>query len=267
MTNALNGRSVIVTGAGRGIGAAMARALAAAGGRLTIADIDGPAAGSVAGEIRAAGGAAIGVQADVTSRTAVQAMIAAAVEAHGRLDVIFNNAGIAQTRPFLSITEEDWRRVMDVNGLGVLIGMQEAIRQFRSQGKDAAGFGGRIVNTASIAGKQGYEPLAHYSASKFAVVALTQAAARAFGKDGISANAICPGVVATDMWKVIDKGFKDEGLTARDGEAFDGFASGILLGRASVSEDLAGVAVFLASPASDYMTGQSLVVDGGMVLV
>ena len=185
----------------------------------------------------------------------------------GRIDAFFNNAGIAQTRPFLSITEEDWRRVMDVNGLGVLIGMQEAVKQFQSQGKDATGFGGRIVNTASIAGKQGYEPLAHYCASKFGVVALTQAAARAFGKDGISANAICPGVVATDMWKVIDKGFKDEGLTARDGEAFDGFAAGILLGRASVSEDLAGVAVFLASPASDYMTGQSLVVDGGMVFV
>jgi meso-butanediol dehydrogenase/(S,S)-butanediol dehydrogenase/diacetyl reductase len=267
MTTALNGRSVIVTGAGRGIGAAMARALAAAGGKLTIADIDAASAEAIAGEIRAAGGEAIAVQADVTQRAAVKAMIAAAVEAHGRLDVVFNNAGIAQTRPFLSITEDDWHRVMDVNGLGVLIGMQEAVKQFQAQGKDATGFGGRIVNTASIAGKQGYEPLAHYSASKFAVVALTQAAARAFGKDGISANAICPGVVATDMWKVIDKGFKDEGLTGRDGEAFETFSQGILLGRPSASEDLAGVAVFLASAASDYMTGQSLVVDGGMVLI
>lgn len=267
MTEALNGRSVIVTGAGRGIGAAMAKAMAAAGGRLTIADIDGSTAETVAAEIRDAGGTAIAVEADVTSRAAVQAMIAAAVAAHGRLDVIFNNAGIAQTRPFLAITEEDWRRVMDVNGLGVLIGMQEAVKQFQSQGKDATGFGGRIVNTASIAGKQGYEPLAHYCASKFGVVALTQAAARAFGKDGISANCICPGVVATEMWKVIDKGFKDEGLTDRDGEAFETFSAGILLGRPSAADDLAGVAVFLASPASDYMTGQSLVVDGGMVFV
>lgn len=262
-----DGRSVIVTGAGRGIGAAMAKGIAEAGGRLTIADIDAGSAEAVAEEIRAAGGTAIGVQADVTDRAATRAMIAAAVEAHGRLDVIFNNAGIAQTKPFLSITEADWRRVMDVNGLGVLIGMQEAIEQFRKQGKDARGFGGRIVNTASIAGKQGYEPLAHYSASKFAVVALTQAAARAFGGDGISANCVCPGVVATDMWKLIDKGFKDEGLTGRDGEAFETFSQGILLGRPSASEDLVGVAVFLASPASDYMTGQSLVVDGGMVFV
>lgn len=267
MTGALNGRSVIVTGAGRGIGAAMAKALAAAGGRLAVADIDAASAEAVAAEIRAAGGEAIGVEADVTRRDAVQAMIAAAVQAYGRLDVIFNNAGIAQTRPFLAITEEDWRRVMDVNGLGVLIGMQEAVKRFQAQGKDATGFAGRIVNTASIAGKQGYEPLAHYCASKFGVVALTQAAARAFGKDGISANCICPGVVATEMWKVIDKGFKDEGLTGRDGEAFETFSADILLGRPSVSEDLAGVAVFLASPASDYMTGQSLVVDGGMVFV
>ena len=267
MQTQLNGRSVIVTGAGRGIGAAMARAMAAAGGKMTIADIDGGGAEAVAAEIRAAGGTAIGVTADVTRRDSVQAMIAAAVAAHGRLDVIFNNAGIAQTRPFLSITEDDWHRVMDVNGLGVLIGMQEAIRQFLAQGKDATGFAGRIVNTASIAGKQGYEPLAHYCASKFGVVALTQAAARAFGKDGISANAICPGVVATEMWKVIDKGFKDEGLTSRDNEAFETFSAGILLGRPSAAEDLAGVAIFLASPASDYMTGQSLVVDGGMVFV
>jgi meso-butanediol dehydrogenase/(S,S)-butanediol dehydrogenase/diacetyl reductase len=267
MNTALNGRSVLVTGAGRGIGAAMAKALAEAGGRLTVADIDRDTAESVAAEIGAAGGEAIAVEADVTSRAAVKGMIGAAVEAFGRLDVVFNNAGIAQTRPFLSISEEDWRRVMDVNGLGVLIGMQEAVKRFQAQGRDAAGFGGRIVNTASIAGKQGYEPLAHYCASKFGVVALTQAAARAFGKDGISANCICPGVVATDMWKVIDKGFKDEGLTARDGEAFETFSAGILLGRPSASEDLAGVAVFLASPASDYMTGQSLVVDGGMVFV
>lgn len=267
MTKALDGRAVIVTGAGRGIGAAMAKALAAAGGRLVIADINAAAASQVALEIQDAGGEAIAVGVDVTKRAEVTAMIAAAVGAFGRLDVIFNNAGIAQTRPFLSITEEDWHKVMDVNGLGVLIGTQEAVRQFQAQGKDATGFGGRVVNTASIAGKQGYEPLAHYSASKFAVVALTQAAARAFGKDGISANCVCPGVVATDMWKVIDKGFKDEGLTGRDGEAFETFSSGILLGRPSVSEDLAGVAVFLASSASDYMTGQSLVVDGGMVFV
>ncbi|WP_424934106.1 glucose 1-dehydrogenase [Amaricoccus macauensis] len=262
MTAELEGRSIIVTGAGRGIGAAMAMGLAAQGAKVTIADIDPDTAEETAEAIRSDGGVAVASQVNVTERDSVKEMIARTAEAHGGLDVIFNNAGIAQTKPFLSITEEDWRRVLDVNGLGVLICMQEAIHRFVDQGR-----GGKIINTASIAGKQGYEPLAHYCASKFGVVALTQAAARAFGAQQITANCICPGVVATEMWKVIDKGFKDEGLTSRENEAFESFSSGILLGRPSVADDLVGIARFLASPASDYMTGQSLVVDGGMVFV
>jgi meso-butanediol dehydrogenase/(S,S)-butanediol dehydrogenase/diacetyl reductase len=258
----LEGRAVVVTGSGRGIGEAIARGLASAGAWLTIADINEANASTVAQSIRSGGGKAIAVSTNVASRESVKGMIAATVKAHGKLDVIFNNAGIAQTKPFLSITEDDWHRVMDINGLGVLICMQEAIKQMIAQGH-----GGKIINTASIAGKQGYEPLAHYSASKFGVVALTQAAARAFGAQKINVNAICPGVVATDMWKLIDKGFKDEGLTSRDNEAFETFSAGILLGRPSAAEDLVGVSQFLASSASDYMTGQSLVVDGGMVLV
>ena len=262
MGNSVEDRAIIVTGAGRGIGRAIASGLAAAGARVVIADIDPATTEATAAEIRAAGGSAIGIAADVTSRASIRSLIAETVAHHGRLDAMFNNAGIAQVKPFNDITEEDWHRVMDVNALGVLIGIQEAARQFIAQGG-----GGKIVNTASIAGKQGYEPLAHYSASKFAVVALTQAAARAFGRDRINVNAICPGVVATDMWKLIDKGFKDEGLTSRDNEAFEGFSADILLGRPSRPEDLAGVSVFLASAGSDYMTGQSLVVDGGMVLL
>jgi meso-butanediol dehydrogenase/(S,S)-butanediol dehydrogenase/diacetyl reductase len=262
MSDSIEGRAIIVTGAGRGIGAAMAQGLATDGALLVIADRDEANAHSVAEAITAAGGRAIAQKVDVTQRASVQEMIAATVAAYGKLDVIFNNAGIAQTRPFLNITEEDWDQVMDVNAKGVLIAMQEAAKQMIDQGD-----GGKIINTASIAGKQGYDPLAHYCASKFAVVALTQAGARAFGKHGINVNAICPGVVATEMWKVIDKGFVDEGLTRKANEAFDSFASGILMGRPSRPEDMVGVARFLASPASDYMTGQSLMIDGGMVLV
>mgnify|MGYP001809713985 FL=1 len=258
----LKDKSIIVTGSGRGIGAAIARALAADGARLTIADRTAEDAEAVAESIRAAGGTATAVTVDVRDRAAVRRMIDTAVASHGRLDVLFNNAGVAQTKPFLDITEEDWRFVTDVNALGVLIGMQEAVRTFRAQGG-----GGKIINTASIAGKQGYEPLAHYSASKFAVVALTQAAARAFGKEQITANAICPGVVATEMWKIIDKGFRDTGLTTAEDEAFNQFAAGAVLGRPSAAADLVGVARFLASSDSDFMTGQSLLVDGGMVFV
>lgn len=262
MSNSIEGRAIIVTGAGRGIGRSIAEGLARAGARVVIADIDPKTAEATAAEIRDAGGQAIGLAVDVTDRASTSALIARAVSSFGRLDAMFNNAGIAQVKPFNDITEADWHRVMDVNAMGVLIGTQEASKQFIAQGG-----GGKIINTASIAGKQGYEPLAHYSASKFAVVALTQAAARAFGKHRINVNAICPGVVATDMWKLIDKGFKDEGLTQRDNEAFEGFSADILLGRASRPDDLVGVSVFLASPGSDYMTGQSLMVDGGMVLI
>ena len=261
MSNRLAGQRIVVTGGGRGIGAEMSKAMAAEGGRLVIADLDPGIAKETAAGIGQAGGEAVPVEVDVRDRKSVQAMIAATVEAFGGLDSIFNNAGIAQVRPFLTITEDDWRAVMDVNGLGVLICMQEAAKRMIEQGT-----GGSIVNTASIAGKQGYEPLAHYSASKFAVVALTQAGARAFAKDKIRVNAICPGVVATDMWKLIDRGFKDSGLTSRDNEAFETFAATALLGRGSRPDDMAGVAMFLASDDSAFMTGQTLLVDGGIVL-
>lgn len=262
MSNSVENRAIIVTGSGRGIGRSIAEGLAGAGARVVIADIDPATAEATAAEIRKAGGQAIGLPVDVTKRATVRTLIERTVAEYGRLDVMFNNAGIAQVKPFNDITEDDWHRVMDVNAMSVLIGIQEASRQFIVQGG-----GGKIINTSSIAGKQGYEPLAHYSASKFAVVALTQAAARAFGKHKINVNAICPGVVATDMWKLIDKGFKDEGLTSRDNEAFESFSADILLGRPSRPDDLAGVSIFLASSGSDYMTGQSLLVDGGMVLV
>jgi meso-butanediol dehydrogenase / (S,S)-butanediol dehydrogenase / diacetyl reductase len=262
MADRLKNRSIIVTGAGRGIGEAIARGLAAEGALLTIADINQTSAKLVAQSIVKADGKAIGVEVDVSRRDSVQAMVGAAVKAFGRLDVIFNNAGIAQTRAFLSITEDDWQRVMDVNALGVLLCMQEAAKRMIAQGQ-----GGKIINTASIAGKQGYAPLAHYCASKFAVVAMTQAGAREFGQHKINVNAICPGVVATEMWKVIDKGFQTEGMTSRENEAFEKFSADILLGRASTADDLVGVSCFLASSDSDYMTGQSLVVDGGMVLI
>ena len=261
MSGRLNGQRIIVTGAGRGIGAEMAKALAAEGGSVLIADIDETIARETAEAIAEAGGKASPCRVDVRDRDSVATMVAAAVDAFGGLDTIFNNAGIAQVRKFLDISEEDWRAVMDVNGLGVLICMQEAAKQMLKQGG-----GGSIVNTASIAGKQGYEPLAHYSASKFGVVALTQAGARAFGEHGIRVNAICPGVVATDMWKLIDKGFRDSGLSEAENEAFDSFAQTALLGRASQPDDMAGVATFLASSDSAFVTGQTLLVDGGIVL-
>lgn len=262
MGKSVEGRSLIVTGSGRGIGRAIAEGLARDGAKVVIADIDQETAEATAGEIAKNGGMAISQVVDVSDRKSVQDLIATTVKEYGRLDAMFNNAGIVQAKSFGNITEDDWHRVMDVNAMSVLIGTQEAARQFKDQGG-----GGKVINTASIAGKQGYEPLAHYSASKFAVVALTQAAARAYASEKINVNCICPGIVATNMWKVIGEGFKKEGLTERDEEAFEMYSAGILLGRPSQAEDLIGVSAFLASSGSDYMTGQSLVVDGGMILV
>ncbi|BBK31868.1 meso-butanediol dehydrogenase/(S,S)-butanediol dehydrogenase/diacetyl reductase [Stella humosa] len=262
MPATLAGRSIIVTGAGRGIGAALARGLAAEGAHLLAADRDEAGARAVADGINADGGRAVPFAVDVVQRDQVRAMVAAAVSAFGRLDVIFNNAGIAQARPFLSITEEDWRQVTDVNALGCLIGMQEAARQMIAQGG-----GGKIVNTASIAGRRGSPNLAHYSASKFAVVSLTQSGAGALGRHGITVNAICPGIIATDMWTDIEQGHRETGLTSRDNEAFETAAARIALGRTATPQDLVGMACFLASSGSDYVNGQSLVVDGGLVMM
>jgi meso-butanediol dehydrogenase/(S,S)-butanediol dehydrogenase/diacetyl reductase len=258
MSGTVGGKSIIVTGAGRGIGAEIARELARNGASVCVADLSGGAAESVAASI---GSSAIAVKVDVASRGSIKAMIAAAVEAFGKLDVMFNNAGVSQTCQFMDVTEEDWHRLMNVNGLGVLIGMQEAARQMKAQGT-----GGKIINTASIAGKQGYPLFAHYCASKFAVVALTQAGARALASDGITVNAFAPGVVRTELWEQLGREFMELGLTQEPDQAINEFSQSILLGRYSKPEDITGVTTFLASTGSDYVTGQTYMVDGGMVL-
>ena len=199
---------------------------------------------------------------DVADRARVKEMIERTVEAFGRLDVIFNNAAVAGIKPFMDLTEDDWEGLMRVNALGVLICMQEAARRMMAQGE-----GGKIVNTASIAGKEGYDIQPHYCASKFSVVALTQAGARAFGKHGITVNAFCPGVVETELWEQLDREFIDQGLFEEPGDAMKTFASRILLERTSTPADIAGLAAFLASDDAGYITGQSIMVDGGMVLL
>lgn len=260
MTQELAGRSIVITGAARGIGETIAQGLAADGACITIGDLDKDQAEAAAARIRERGGKAIGVAADVTDRAAVKAMLDAAEKAFGRLHGIVNNAGIAQVKPFLEITEADWRRIMEVNSLGVLIGMQEAARRLIAQGG-----GGKIVNMSSIAGRDGAQLMAHYSASKFTVVAFTQAGAKDLGPHKINVNAICPGIVGTEMWKDIGRGFKEIGLGETEDSAFEAASTLAVLGRGSRPDDLVGVTRFLMSSGSDFMTGQSLVVDGGMV--
>jgi len=262
MSVLLKDKVIIVTGAGGGLGADIAKDLAANGACVCVADINRGGAEEVAAAITASGGQAIAYAVDVSERTAVKAMVAATVAAFGRLDVLFNNAGISQTCPFLEVTEDDFNRIIKVNTLGVLIGTQEAARQFIAQGG-----GGKVVNTASIAGKQGWPDYAHYCASKFGVVSLTQSAARSLAAHKITVNCFAPGVVATDLWKSLDEDARRYGVTDKPNQLIESFAQNILLGRPANPADIVGTTTFLASDAASYMTGQTIMIDGGMVLI
>lgn len=262
MSGMVEGKVIIVTGAGGGLGSGMAADLAKNGASVGVADINRGAAQKVVDQITAAGGKAIALAVDVTDRAAVKGMIDEVVGTFGRLDVMFNNAGISQTCPFMEVTEADFNRIIKVNTLGVLIGTQEAARQFMAQGSH-----GKVINTASIAGKQGWPDYAHYCASKFGVVSLTQSAARALAKNNITVNCFSPGVVATELWKQLDQDARNFGITEKPDDLIKGFSANILLGRPSEPEDLVGVTTFLASDGASYITGQTIMVDGGMVLI
>jgi meso-butanediol dehydrogenase/(S,S)-butanediol dehydrogenase/diacetyl reductase len=151
---------------------------------------------------------------------------------------------------------------MRVNALGVMIGMQEVGRHMKARGR-----GGKIINTASIAGRQGYAEFAPYCASKAAVISLTQAAAREFAPHKITVNGIAPGVVVTPLWEGLERDMIEKGVIREMGEFLNSFSAGILMGRPATPADLAGICTFLASADSDYMTGQIIMCDGGMVLV
>jgi meso-butanediol dehydrogenase/(S,S)-butanediol dehydrogenase/diacetyl reductase len=179
----LNQKRILITGAGSGIGAGFAVGLAAEGATVGIVDLNLEHAQAVAQEITASGGKAIALVADVAERRQISSAIAKFVEFSSGLDVIFNNAGFNKPMPLLEVTEENFNAIMRVNGLGVLIGIQEAAKAMIAQGT-----GGKIINTSSIAGRQGYPDFAPYSASKFAVNALTQAAARGLAGNGITCN-------------------------------------------------------------------------------
>jgi meso-butanediol dehydrogenase/(S,S)-butanediol dehydrogenase/diacetyl reductase len=257
----LDSRSVVITGAARGIGAGVAKRLGTEGANVTVADLNAEGAEQVAAEIREAGGRAIGVGVDVGDRDSFKGALDAAVNEFGRLDVLFNNAGISKAQHFLEVTEEDFNRIMRVNGLGVLFGMQEAAKIYKEQGG-----GGKIVNTASIAGKEGFPLFPAYSASKSAVISLTQSGARDLGGEGITVNAFCPGVVVTEIWDQLDEDSRKVGETEREGQLLEESSQGIPVGRTSTPEDIAGLCVFLASEDADYITGQSINVDGGLVV-
>ncbi|AYJ47048.1 acetoin reductase [Rhodococcus sp. P1Y] len=250
---------VLVTGGGQGIGRGIALRLAADGHDIALVDVNSGKIDDVAAEVREIGSKATTFVADVSDRDQVFAAVDHAHEALGGFDVMINNAGIAQVAPIDDVRPDDVRKIWAVNVDGVLWGIQAAAAKFKALGQK-----GKIVNASSIAGHDGFAMLGVYSATKFAVRALTQAAAKEYAAHGITVNAYCPGVVGTDMWVTIDKRFAE--LTgAAEGETYDKFVGGIALGRAQTPEDVAAFVSYLSGPDSDYMTGQAGLIDGGLV--
>ena len=251
MTGLVEGKSIIVTGGGRGIGEGIARDLAAEGGRIVVADIDLAAAERVAAAIRQDKGEAIAAQVDVAERKSVQAMIKEAVRAFGRLDVMFNNAGISKAGQFLEATEADWARIMGINGLGVLIGMQEAAKQMIAQGG-----GGKIVNIASGSWKTARVGAAAYCASKAGVVMLTAVLAMELGPHRINVNAVAPGLINVPR----------EQSTQRGRAYRDATVKLTPWGRMGTPEEVANVVLMLCTLQAEYVTGAVVGVDGGLSL-
>ena len=253
---------VIVTGGAGGIGSAACRAIAAEGGKIVVADLDAAAAESVAAEITADGGVATSVGVDVTDRSQVQAMVRTAVEAFGALNVIFNNAGMNRPRSFMEVDEANFDEIVRVNTWGVILCTQEAARQMIAQGS-----GGKIINTGSIASRQGYWEFVPYCVAKFGTLAVTQATARGLIEHGITVNAFAPGVVDTPMWIGLNEDIRAINNRADDADPMTEFATNTLIGRPATPVELAPFLVYLASAESDYMTGQMYMVDGGQILV
>lgn len=263
MADRLTNKVIGVTGGASGMGLAFAKAFSQEGAHVLIVDRDEEAAAAAIEDMNQAGGASAAIAiADVTRRDQVRSAVETAASAFGRLDVWFNNAGYNSPMQFLDITEANFHQVMDVNALGVLIGTQEAARQMISQGG-----GGKIVNTSSMAGREGFPTFAPYSASKAAVISLTQSGAKGLAPHNITVNSFAPGVVVTPLWDKLDQDLYDIGDLEKPGTALDEYEQGIIRGRKAYPEDIVGTAMFLASSDSDYMTAQCIMIDGGVTLV
>lgn len=250
------GRTVLVTGGANGIGLASARAFARLGDRVAVCDID--RAGAEAAAAGLPGGVAVPL--DVTDRGSVEAAFDAVEAQLGPVDVLHANAGVSTMRRAVDLTDEDWERNFAVNARGVFLTNQIMARRTLAAGRAAS-----IVNTASLAAKVGAPLLAHYSASKFAVVGWTQALARELAPSGIRVNAVCPGFVRTPMqereviWEAALLGTTPEAV-------LQSYIDQTPLGRLETPEDVADVVVFLASEGARFMTGQAINVTGGVYM-
>jgi len=254
MTGRLAGKSALITGAARGIGAAFAKAYAAEGATVVVADLNLARARETAGQI---GGQAYAVYMDVTNEASIKEAVRAVEERAGGIDILINNAALFDAAPIAEISRESYDKLFAVNVAGVLFTMQAVARSMIARGK-----GGKIINMASQAGRRGEALAAVYCATKAAVISLTQSAGLNLIAHGINVNAIAPGVVDGEHWEGVDALFaKYENRPLGEKKRLVGEA--VPIGRMARAEDLTGMAVFLASAESDYIVAQTYNVDGG----
>lgn len=256
----LEGKIALVTGGGRGIGEGIAIALAKAGADVAVADVSLQIATETAEKVVKLGRKSMAVQVNVADSTSVVNLFEEVERQFGRVDIAVNNAGIVSLNSIEELTADEWDRVMAVNAKGVFLCTKAAVNIMRKRKF------GRIVNTASIAGKVGFPGLSHYSASKFAVIGFTNAVAKEVAQEGITVNALCPGIVGTGMWrgenglsgKWAEEGETEEESWARHQKLF------LPQGEAQTPEDMGQMVVYMAS--APHLTGQALAVDGGFSL-
>lgn len=256
----LEGKSLLVTGGARGFGRAIAELAAEEGARVAVADVNLAGVKAVAQGIRDRGGQAVAIEADVSDLASIDAMVAAAVDALGGIDVLANNAGITRFAPLLDVSEGDWDDIMGVNAKGAFFVLQRVARTMVERGQ-----GGRIINMGSVAGKTGRASNAAYAASKASVISITFQAAGALASHGINVNAICPGAAETEMFAGVRRQRAEAFGQTYEQNTQETLAS-VPLGRIIDPQDIARLAVFLAGPGGHNITGQTIHVDGGVLM-
>ncbi|MBA4740192.1 MAG: glucose 1-dehydrogenase [Burkholderiales bacterium] len=262
----LKGVVAVITGAGRGIGEQIARRYASDGAQLVLVDSNEELVISLADELHKLGADVVPLGLDITQPEAPASMMTESVKRFGRVDVLVNNAGVIRVRPFLDTTQEDWDYMQNVNAKGLFFCVQAGAKQMLNQTPISEGRpSGKIINMASIAGRAGRKFMCAYSASKAAVIMITQSGASELSPN-VTVNSICPGPVDTDMWVQIDAEWTAIENTPR-GSAWNQRVQGVPMARAQTPKDVAAMAYFLATKDSDFITGQSYHVDGGVMML